>query len=130
MDKETKDKISKRLRGQHHSIQTEFKRGHISWSRGKIGKEYPTYKNGTGSFRKEIRLSGIDLKHCQDCKKEILKINIHHIDKNRLNNELKNLKILCTKCHNFIHSNGRNTRFKKGYIPHNFGKKFRGGRYI
>lgn len=130
MDESRKRKISERLKGQHHSIKTEFKKDHVPWSKGKIGKEYPTYKNGTGSFRKEIKLNKKDIEHCQNCKKKLEKINIHHIDKNRLNNNMENLMILCTSCHNAIHDNGRKTRFQKGYIPHNKGKKFVGGHYF
>lgn len=130
MDKRTKNKISDKLKGQHHSVKTEYKKGHKAWSKGIIGKLYPTYKNGTGSFRKELELSGKDMVYCQICKKKMKRRNIHHIDGNKLNNSMKNLSVLCTFCHNAIHDNGKETRFKKGYIPHNYGKHFVGGHYL
>ena len=41
-------------------------------------------------------------KKCQDCGKQE-RLEIHHIDHNGLNNHLRNLKILCTDCHNRVH---------------------------
>lgn len=38
---------------------------------------------------------------CQDCGRYA--IHIHHIDGNRSNNKLINLKALCFDCHNKIH---------------------------
>lgn len=130
MEEQTKQKISKALKGQHHSKKTEFKKGHVAWSKGRIGKKYPTYKDGRGSFRRELKLSEADMNHCRICKEETYKINIHHIDGNLKNNNLKNLCILCSFCHNAIYDNGKETRFQKGCIPHNFNKHFVNRRYI
>lgn len=52
---------------------------------------------------------------CQDCGMSNeqhllifnLQLNIHHIDKNKLNNNLSNLKTLCVRCHAKIHNNER-----------------------
>lgn len=44
-------------------------------------------------------------KRCFICKKIYFRLEIHHIDKNRKNNVLKNLLIVCPKCHNKIHNN-------------------------
>lgn len=42
---------------------------------------------------------------CLSCKKNIneVKLLIHHLDKNRKNNDLKNLVTLCYSCHAHIH---------------------------
>lgn len=42
MDESRKRKISERLKGQHHSIKTEFKKDHVPWSKGKkfVGGHY------------------------------------------------------------------------------------------
>lgn len=34
----------------------------------------------------------------------ILALEVHHIDKNRDNNSIENLKVLCANCHRIIHS--------------------------
>lgn len=40
---------------------------------------------------------------CFDCRKKEKGIQVHHIDRNRLNNEKKNLVILCNSCHQKRH---------------------------
>lgn len=72
------------------------------------GKEYsrenhPNWTNGEFSYR-EVMKRHSDLKQCVSCKtfdKRVLAV--HHIDKNRKNNNLKNLIWLCHNCHFLKH---------------------------
>jgi len=71
----------------------------------KIGKETGPlkYKNGIGSFRKKA-LKYFSPK-CFICKEEnIKKIDVHHIDQDRTNNDITNLIPLCKSCHRYIHN--------------------------
>lgn len=43
---------------------------------------------------------------CWDCG-EINDLVIHHLDGNHSNNEIKNLKIICKKCHAYVHGKKR-----------------------
>ena len=54
---------------------------------------------------------------CQDCKKSFENktsyLNLHHIDKNKMNNNDNNIMILCNPCHKKMHSlmkKGGNTK--------------------
>ena len=40
---------------------------------------------------------------CQVCKQHTFELELHHVDKNNTNDELVNLKPLCTKCHLLVH---------------------------
>ena len=42
-------------------------------------------------------------KHCQVCRCS-KKLNVHHIDRNRKNNHLSNLTVLCSSCHTSLHN--------------------------
>ena len=48
-----------------------------------------------------MQKAGININHCQLCNKEISghRRHIHHKDKNRANNDLSNLMLLCAECH-------------------------------
>jgi len=57
-------------------------------------------------FTKEIRLAirerdGFQCQECGNCNNLV----IHHIDKNQVNNNLNNLKLLCRNCHARLHLN-------------------------
>lgn len=41
---------------------------------------------------------------CELCNKNKKIMQIHHIDKNRLNNSMRNLVLLCKECHLEIHN--------------------------
>ena len=43
-----------------------------------------------------------DMSHCKLCPNK--GVNIHHIDSNSHNNKSSNLIVLCTKCHNKVHT--------------------------
>lgn len=63
-----------------------FKKDKYSWSK------HPNFKNGIWSYDKFKKSK------CEDCvrKKDL---QVHHIDKNRKNNKLSNLKTVCRICH-------------------------------
>ena len=65
----------------------------------KKGKLNPMWKGGKSRGYGRSLLDSI--KNCQKCRKEIQghNKNIHHIDGNPKNNELKNLIALCVSCH-------------------------------
>ena len=48
-------------------------------------------------------LKNVFSQNCYLCHSEKSKIEIHHIDKNSSNNELKNLVPLCSSCHKIVH---------------------------
>jgi len=67
-------------------------------------------KSGIAMYRNIVKH-----KKCQRCGSDG-KINVHHIDRNRYNNDLSNLEVLCTKCHAHEHKNwlaANNTRLTK-----------------
>ena len=76
----------------------------------RIGPAHPSYKNGKTSYR---RLAFIHYKACcRVCgydKEPVLQV--HHIDKDRSNNELDNLVILCPTHHVEAHLGLINIRF-------------------
>ena len=116
--KKIKETMLKRVReGKQKGL---FQKGIIPFYKGKkmpmIQEEnHYKWKGGTHSTaRTMLKRRGIDLTYCRICgdKKNII---IHHYDGNIHHNELKNLGIICTFCHNAIHGIGVKTRFKKGH---------------
>ena len=74
-------------KGEHRGISTEFK-----------------YKNGKGY--RHFFYNGIFNKKCEysECKENNIKrLQVHHKDKNRENNDISNLQVLCRKHHLQIH---------------------------
>ena len=101
LSEEVKQKISEGVKknlpstaikkGQRLSPATEFQQmdDHFKW------------KGGNASYRKIFILNNKDFK-CEECGRTD-KIHIHHIDKNRKNNDISNLKALCCTCHYKAH---------------------------
>ena len=58
-----------------------------------IGEKNPKWSGGISKYRKIV-----SLEKCLQCgiKKNLI---VHHIDRNRHNNVIGNLKVLCPKCH-------------------------------
>jgi len=89
------------------------KRNQIIYTRNKnnslkIEKPWLTY-NKNRKIKKQTNKDGDVI--CEHCNNIILgnkRLHCHHIDKNHKNNSLKNLMILCAKCHTFIHQHKRN----------------------
>ena len=66
------------------------------------GKDNPNYKNGKGSYR-NFALANLDAK-CVICGySHIEALEVHHLDKDRSNNNITNLEILCANCHVLKH---------------------------
>ena len=68
----------------------------------KSGEDHPNYIDGVGSYR------GKALKYyepkCQVCGYDILVVlEVHHIDEDRYNNELDNLRVVCPTHHKEYH---------------------------
>lgn len=71
----------------------------------RTGKNNPNYKNGGSKYR-NIKFRSCE-KICEDCKTiDIRVLEVHHKDRNRKNNELSNLSILCANCHKIKHYKG------------------------
>ncbi len=68
-----------------------------------IGPEHPNWKGGEFTCRLIMARSNTPCicKRCGEEDKRVLAV--HHIDKNRLNNSLKNLVWLCHNCHFLVH---------------------------
>lgn len=103
-------KLSKVLKGQHNSIETEFKSGKNHPMFGKKGKLSPSYVNGEGNkpypleFDNQLKESirKRDNYQCQLCgikeKDYYRKLDNHHIDYNKDNLDKSNLITLCNQC--------------------------------
>jgi len=68
------------------------------------------YDDGLSSYRKNKLNATKELK-CEVCNynKRVEILEVHHIDRNRENNEISNLQLLCPNCHreeHFIHKDG------------------------
>ena len=79
-----------------------------SFSRRMSGKNHPLYKDGRKYYRK-LALNKFPFK-CSVCG-SIKKLHVHHKDKNRLNNNINNLQVVCVKCHKSIIHPRKNGRF-------------------
>ena len=66
-------------------------------------ENHPNFKNGKSSYRL-LKLNSVTNPVCEKCGfSDINALDIHHIDKNRENNDLNNLQILCCNCHAIAH---------------------------
>ena len=101
--KELRERISLALKGKKHGPHTIETRQKMSLGHGKDGNiERLTYKE---RVRKDRPWK------CERCSKSQKEngreLTIHHKDRNRNNNKLKNLEIQCDKCHMFEHIHSR-----------------------
>lgn len=106
------DQIKKYI--QEFGIKTVHFKGH-AWNKGLTGtgkpkidlKDILVENSNFQSFKLKIRLFSANLKprQCEECgwKKETtagyLPLELHHVNGNRHDNRLENLKILCPNCH-------------------------------
>lgn len=97
---------------------------HIQNLRNKVGDKNPAWKpiNEKSSYRTlkttlRRRLVTVDTV-CDDCGKPSDCLEIHHIDKNRTNNQLANLVVLCLDCHANRHKGEPAERLIRGSKNH------------
>src|SRR3989338_1430083 len=67
------------------------------------GMMHPLWRGGESTYRKRMKEGGI-FEQCKRCKiNDPRVLAVHHVDKNRKNNDLENLVWLCHNCHFIIH---------------------------
>lgn len=66
-------------------------------SGGLKGSLHPNWKAGVASYRKHLKSA------CESCGTPTKPLEVHHIDRNQLNNFVTNLKTLCKSCHRKAH---------------------------
>jgi thymidylate synthase ThyX len=76
------------LRENHHN--NGYEENNSNWKNGISVKYYQRLKK--------------DIDYCELCKTHDEKLEIHHIDKNRKNNNIDNLIKLCFDCHTMVHN--------------------------
>ena len=91
----------------------------------KTSLEYASKSHGVKShiLKNKLLDEKIRERKCEKCKLSVwngseIPLELHHIDGNRFNNEIKNLEILCPNCHAQMPNNsGKNIKhFKKHYF--------------
>ena len=74
----------------------------------KKGKEHKQYKNGIGFFHRVLKKEVKKRRYCENCHKDLKDATVHewcahHIDHDRSNNIIANIKLLCKRCHQLEH---------------------------
>ena len=79
-----------------------------------VGIKHHNWKTGLASYRSVLPRNKIP-KICTLCStKDSRVLAVHHIDKNRTNNDVNNLAWLCHNCHFLVHHNkDESLKFKK-----------------
>ena len=90
-----------------HTVSEEAKqklREHHNPLSNPVGKDSVKFKRGdSGHYtRTFITTYGIS-RICSCCGETEGRLDLHHIDKDRTNNDLSNLMILCVRCHTKLH---------------------------
>lgn len=79
-----------------------------------FGGKHPEYQSN--KLRQRLIKDGIKLNQCESCKlkdwlAQPIKLELHHIDGDRTNNNLENLQLLCPNCHSYTDTyKGKNVR--------------------
>ena len=79
----------------------------INW-RGGVS-EYPDHHSMKKARAKKLKIVG---GKCEDCGETTKTLQVHHLDGSKDNHVLKNLKILCPKCHGLYHRGKRKPKRK------------------
>ena len=72
------------------------------------GLNNPNFKNGNRIYRDLITIE-----QCNRCgyKEHLEILQVHHIDRDRLNNTIENLEVLCPNCHTLDHYQNKDGMF-------------------
>ena len=92
----------------------KFKKPGVGSGGNQFGEDNHMYDSGQVAYKKKLFRNGKE-KICEICQSTIM-IEVHHIDRNRLNNNDNNLLIVCRKCHRGIHGkrSGKDLKYIKG----------------
>ncbi|RKX63962.1 MAG: hypothetical protein DRP42_07110 [Tenericutes bacterium] len=87
--KENREKVSQSLTGRKRpEIAEQYK-----------GEGNPNYKNGIVTGKRMV----LEVRQlCEDCNAD-KDLHVHHLDKDRTNNQFNNLRLLCRSCHSKEH---------------------------
>jgi len=98
---------------QKYFINTDHWTGQ-GWSKGVQQKDWSKYKNNHHLKINLIKLRGHICESCNNVSwlEVPISLEVHHIDGNRVNNELNNLQLLCPNCHSLT-DNFRNKKRQK-----------------
>jgi len=130
-EKGDKNKLVKKIGRNWEAIYIKARRLNLKRKvRFNLGKSNGQWKGGVNEdYYNRIARENL-VWECSHCKSK-KKLEIHHKDRNRKNNRLSNLMVLCSKCHGKEHKklNGWSLKFKKCVLcgktkyPH-FGKGY------
>lgn len=115
---DTLQKMSEAQRGKMLSAEHRANIGMgVSGSRNRFWKDGRSYdKDDYGGLFTETLKTSVrrrDNNVCQECNcSSDHDLHVHHIDDNKLNNDIHNLISLCQRCHSIIHHT-------KNYVPNN-----------
>ncbi len=79
----------------------------LGMSKRMSGKNHPLYKDGRKIYRKQAFEKYP--KKCALCG-SLNQLEVHHKDRDRKNNKIENLQIICISCHRRIHPKGYLTK--------------------
>lgn len=114
LTEEHKRKIAEANRGKSVPLERRRKISETNKRKGiqpkeiynKEGNDHWRFNKGLGSdtltIRRMLKKAGFNIDHCSQCN-STRNIHVHHIDENRKNNEISNLRVLCASCHMTVH---------------------------
>lgn len=72
------------------------------------GPKHGNWKGGENIHHKELLVKNNIKLICRVCRtKDERVLAVHHLDKNRKNNDIKNLVFLCHNCHHLVHNHNQ-----------------------
>jgi hypothetical protein len=103
---------SSRCRNAYNAYQwclrnNKFKKAGVGSGGNQLGENNHKFDTGQVAYKKLPFRNGKE-KICEICSSKTL-VEVHHIDRDRTNNVLQNLLVVCRKCHRKIHN------FKQGF---------------
>ncbi len=78
---------------------------HASWRNKnvRVGENHPNWTTGESSYRRLLLTQTKEIT-CKNCSvSDVRVLIVHHKDRNRSNNSLENLELLCWNCHYIKH---------------------------